>query len=113
MNLDDVMEGWRARDASTFYGVDKTLLHQVLRQDQAKLEKQRRRVRWFMNVVSAFLLVIASLFLAILIDPKDDDVLIVWDYVVGIAGVAAAVVLAGVLFVIRRSQMVREQGFGN
>jgi hypothetical protein len=113
MNLDDVLAAWRSEDVSPLYGVDKTLLHQVLRQEQAKLENQRRRVRWFMNVVSAFLFLTAALFLAIMIDPKDDDVLIVWDYVIGVAGVAAALILAGALSVTRRSQQALEHGFGD
>jgi hypothetical protein len=37
----------------------------------------------------------------------------VWDYVVGVVGVAAALILAGALFTARRSQLAREQGFGD
>src|SRR5262245_35476772 len=111
MNLDDVMGAWRSHDLSPLFGVDKTLLHQVLRQEKARAEKQRRRMQWFMNVVTACLLLTAALFLAIMIDPKDDDVLVVWDYIVGVVGVAAAIGLAGALFVLHRSQRVREQGF--
>jgi hypothetical protein len=111
MNLDDVMGAWRSHDLSPLFGVDKTLLHQVLRQEQARAETQLRRMRWVMNVVAVFLLITAVLFLAIMIDPKDDDVLVVWDYVVGVVGVAAAIVLAGALFALRRSRRRREQGF--
>jgi peptidoglycan/LPS O-acetylase OafA/YrhL len=111
MNLDDVMGAWRSHDLSPLFGVDKTLLHQVLRQEQARTEERLRRIRWFMNVVTVFLFITAALFLAIMIDPKDDDVLVVWDYVVGIVGVAAAIVLAGALSALRRSRRVREQGF--
>jgi uncharacterized BrkB/YihY/UPF0761 family membrane protein len=111
MNLDDVMGAWRSHDLSPLFGVDKTLLHQVLRQEQARAETQLRRMRWVMNVVAVFLLITAALFLAIMIDPKDDDVLVVWDYVVGVVGVAAAIVLAGALFAFRRSRRRREQGF--
>jgi peptidoglycan/LPS O-acetylase OafA/YrhL len=111
MNLDDVMGAWRSHDLSPLFGIDKTLLHQVLRQEQARTEERLRRIRWFMNVVTVFLFITAALFLAIMIDPKDDDVLVVWDYVVGIVGVAAAIVLAGALSALRRSRRVREQGF--
>src|SRR6185436_556805 len=111
MNLDVVMGAWRSHDLSPLFGVDQTLLHQVLRQEQARAEKQLRRMRWFMNVVTVVLLITAALFLAIMIDPKDDDVLVVWDYVVGIVGVVAAIVLAGALFALRRSRRVRDQGF--
>jgi hypothetical protein len=65
---------------------------------------------WFMNVVTVCLFITAALFLAIMIDPKDDDVLVVWDDVVGVVGVAAAIVLASAMFALRRSRRVREQG---
>jgi MFS family permease len=115
MNLDDVIEGWRSQDASTFYGVvDKTRLHQVLRQEQAKLEKKSRwgtRGGYIFGV--APLLISSGLFLAIMFQPNDDDVRVVWDYVVGVAGVTAAIVVAWTLFAHRRSQQAREQGFGD
>jgi hypothetical protein len=117
MNLDDVTEAWRSKDLSQLYGVDKTLLHQVLRQEQAKLEKQRRKTRQFMYVVNTVLLIIAALFFAILIDPNQPPAfsarLVVWDYVVGIVGLAAAVTIAGGLFALRRSRQARELGFGD
>lgn len=117
MNLDDVTAVWRSKDLSQLYGVDKTLLDLMLRQEQAKLEKQRRRARWFVSVMNAFLLITAGLFFAILIDPNQPPVfsarLVVWDYVVGVVGVAATVVLAGTLLVARRSRQAREQGFGD
>ena len=115
MNLDDVIEGWRSQDASTFYGVvDKTRLHQVLRQEQAKLEKKSRwgtRGGYIFGV--APLLISSGLFLAIMFQPNDDDVRVVWDYVVGVAGVTAAIVVAWTLLAHRRSQQAREQGFGD
>jgi predicted membrane metal-binding protein len=117
MNLDDVTEVWRSKDLSQLYGVDKTLIHQMLRHEQAKLEKQRRRARRFVYAVNAVLLIMAALFFAVLIDPNQPPVfsarLVVWDYVVGVVGVAATLVLAGTLFVARRSRQAREQGFGD
>jgi len=117
MNLDDLTEVWRSQDLSPLYAVDKDLLHQVLRQEQAKLEKWLRRTRWFMIVVTAVLLINAALFLAIMIDPHQPPTFsarfIVWDYVVGGVGVAAALTLAGALYVARRSRLAREQGFGD
>jgi MFS family permease len=117
MNLDDLTEVWRSQDLSPLYGVDKDLLHQVLRQEQAKLEKRLRRTRWFMIVVTAFLFINAALFLAIMIDPNQPPTFsarfIVWDYVVGGVGVAAALTVAGALFTARRSRQAREQGFGD
>lgn len=117
MNLDDVMAAWRSQDLSPLYRVDKDLLHQVLRQEQAKLEKQLRRMRWFMYVTNATLFIMAGLFLAIMIDPNQPTTFtarfIVWDYVVAGVGLASAIVLAGTLFTLRRSRLAREQGFGD
>lgn len=117
MNLDDVMKVWRSRDLSPLYGVDEALLHQALRQQQAKLEKLRRRTRRFIYTVNAILFITAALFFVIMIDPNQPQTFsarfIVWDYVVGIVGVAAAVILAGALFAARRSQQALERGFGD
>lgn len=115
MNLDDVIEGWRSQDASTLYGVvDKTRLHEVLRQEQAKLEKLSRRGLWGGYVFGvAPLLVSSGLFLAIMLQPNDGEVRLVWDYVVGVAGVAASIVVAWTLFALRRSQRARDEGFGD
>lgn len=117
MNPDELTKVWRSQDLSPLYGVDKGLLQQMLRQEQAKLEKQRRRARRFMYVVNAVLLIMAGLFFAILIDPNQPATfsarLTVWDYVVGVVGVAAALILGGALFAAGRSQQAREQGFGD
>ena len=117
MNPDELTEVWRSQDLSPLYGVDKSVLHQMLRQEQVKIEKQRRRARWFVYVVNAVLLIMAGLFFAILIDPNQPATfsarLTVWDYVVGVVGVAAALILAGALLAARRSRQAREQGFGD
>ncbi len=114
MNLDEVMEGWRSQDASTFFGMDRTLLHQALRQERAKLEQQSRRGTWGGYVFGvAPLLITSGLLLAIMFQPNYDDVLSVWDYVVGLVGVAASIVVAWALFALRRSQRAHEQGFGD
>ncbi len=47
-----------------------------------------------------------------MIYPRDDDVLIVWDYAVPVVGAAAALVMAGAMYAIRRTQAAREQDFG-
>ena len=117
MKPDELTEIWRSQDLSPLYGVDKSLLHQMLRQEQAKLEKQRRKARWFVYGMNAVLLIIAGLFFAILIDPNQPATfsarLSVWDYVVGVVGVGAALILAGALFAARRSRQAVEQGFGD
>jgi hypothetical protein len=113
MNLDEVMEGWRLQDASTLDGVDQTVLHQVLRQEHAQLEKEQRREIWGGYVASAAMLFIAAATLVTMFQPNDDEVLIVWDYVVGIAAVAGAIIVVWTVFALRRSQQAREQGFGD
>jgi hypothetical protein len=117
MTLDDVTAAWRSQDLSPLYGVDKPLLHQMLRQEQAKLEKQQRRMKRFVYVVSAVLLITAALFFAILIDPNQPATfsarLVVWDYVIGVVGVAAAVTIAAALSALRRSYEARERDFGD
>ena len=52
MNLDDLMAVWRSQDAAPLHGVDKTLLHLALRQDEAKLQKQRRIERWIIYLLA-------------------------------------------------------------
>ena len=111
MNLDDMMEVWRAQDTSPL--VNKTQLHHALRQEQAKLQKLRRRVRWFIYVVSAILFVMAALFLAIMIYPKDYDVLFVWDYAIAVVGVVSALVIGGAIYVTHRALTAREQDYGD
>lgn len=113
MNLDGLTDVWRSQDLSPLYRVDKTALHQMLQQEQVTLEKQARRSRLFMYAVTALLFTMSALFLAIMIDPNDDDVLSVWDYAVGGMGVAASIVLGFALRAMRRLRTGREQGFGD
>ena len=117
MNPDELTQVWRSQDLTPLYGIDKSLLHQMLRQEQTKLEKQRRRARWFMYVTNGVLLIMAALFFAILIDPNQPATfsarLTVWDYVVGVVGVGAAVILGAALFAARRSQQTLDRGFGD
>ena len=57
MNLDDLMAVWRTQDAAPLHDVNKTLLHLALRQDEAKLQKQRRLERWMVYIFGAGVLV--------------------------------------------------------
>lgn len=113
MNLDEVMEIWRSQDLSPLHGVGNTLLQQMLRQEQAKLQKQNRMMRWVGYAGSAILLITTGLFLAIMFEPQYNDVRIVWDYVVGGLGLAAAIVVASTLFALRRSRQTRSRDFGD
>jgi len=113
MNLDEVMEIWRSQDLSPVHGVGNTLLHQMLRQEQAKRRKQNRRMRWVGYAGSAVLLGTTGLFLAIMFEAQYNDVRIVWDYVVGGLGLAAAIVVAWTLFALRRASQARARRFGD
>jgi len=113
VNLDHVIQGWRSQDASTFHGVvDRTRLHQVLRQEQAKLDKQWRRERWVMVGASTLFLFVAGLIFAMVYSSAGAP-LSTWDYVVGVVGAVAAIVLAGALVALLRTRRRREQGFGD
>ena len=69
MNLDDLMEVWRSQDAAPLHGVNETLLRLALRQDEAKLQKQRRMERWIIYVMSAGFVAGMAVFLVIMIYP--------------------------------------------
>ena len=112
MNLDDLMAVWRSQDAAPLHGVDKTLLHLALRQDEAKLQKERRRDRWMVYVFSAGLVAAMAVFLGMMIMSRDRNVMTVWDFVIGIGGAAAALFAGGAIYVGHRAQRRREQRFG-
>ena len=112
MNLDDLMAVWRSQDAAPLHGVDKTLLHLALRQEQAKLQKERRIERWVIYVASAGLVAFMAVFLGMMILARDRKVMTGWDFVIGIGGAAAALVAGGAMYVGHRAQRRREQRFG-
>jgi hypothetical protein len=112
MNLDDLMAVWREQDTAPLHGVNETLLRLALRQDEAKLRAGQRRQKWFVYISLAVLVGFMAIFLAIMIYPYDDDVLSGWDYVVAGVGLAAALILSGMVYAGFRAQAVREQRFG-
>ena len=112
MNLEDLMEVWRSQEAAPLHSVNETLLRLALRQDEAKLRASRRREKWFIYISMAVLVGLMALFLAIMIQPDDDNVLSGWDYAVAVVGMAATLILAGMIHVGFRAQTLREQGFG-
>jgi hypothetical protein len=112
MNLDDLMAVWRSQDVAPLHGVNETLLHLALRQEQAKLQKERRRERWITYVSSAGVVAAMALFLAMMIDARDRNVMTGWDFVIGIGGAAAALLAGGVMYVGHRAEARHEQSFG-
>ncbi len=112
MNLDELTAVWRTQDAAPMHDVNKTLLHLALRQDEAKLQKERRRERWIVYLASAGLVAAMAVFLAMMIYTRDRNVMTVWDYALPIVGTAAALLAGGAMYVNHREQARREQRFG-
>jgi hypothetical protein len=112
MNLDELMAVWKSQDAAPLHDVNKTLLHQALRQDEAKLQKARRRERWIIYVSSAGVVAGMALLLTLMIHARKRFVMAGWDYVMGIGGAAAALLAGGAIYVSHKGQARREQRFG-
>ena len=56
MTLDDVMEVWRSQDVSPLHGVNEAVIRLALRQDEARMQRARRRLRrWFTYVIAALM----------------------------------------------------------
>lgn len=113
MNLDDLMEVWRSQDAAPLHGINETLLRLALRQDEAKLQKERRWEKWISIGMSVFLVGVMVVILALMVYPHDDDVLTGWDYALPIIGAAALLFWPGFLQASDRAQTQREQAFGD
>ncbi len=115
MNLDDLMEVWRSQDTAPLHGVNETLLRLALRQDEAKLQAQRRLESRIIYVMSAGAIAGMAIFFVMIFGMlfyNDDDVIIGWDLAIPIVGAAAALVMSVHLSVTRRAQAQREQRFG-
>jgi hypothetical protein len=115
MNLDELMAVWRTQDAAPLHDMNRTLLHLALRQDEAKLQKARRRERWIIYVVSAGCVAGMAMFLGMLIyflGHRPEKVVSGWDLVMPIVGAIAAAISAGAVYVNHRAQSRREQRFG-
>jgi hypothetical protein len=115
MNLDDLMVVWRSQDAAPLHDVNKTLLHLALRQEEAKLQKARRRERWIIYVFGAGMVAAMAFFLAMMIyfhRHRPERVVTGWDYALAIVGAAAALLAGGAMYIGHRAQTRREQRFG-
>lgn len=112
MNLDELMAVWRSQDAAPLHDVNRTLLHLALRQDDARLQRERRIERWGTYVASAGLAAVMAVFLGMMILTRDRNVMTTWDAAIAVAGAAAAMVAATVIYVNHRRQGRREQHFG-
>lgn len=115
MNLDEWMTVWKSQDAAPQHGVNENLLQQALRQEQAKLEKARRRERLITYASSAFIAVLMVLFFAMMVAfrHRPDKVMTFWDYALPIMGMASALIAASSIYMDHRAQARREQRFGD
>ena len=115
MNLDELMTVWRSQDAAPLHDVNKTLLHLALRQDEAKLHKQRLRDRWILYIFSAGVFVGMVIFFSLLIyfrGHQPGRVVTGWDLALPIVGAIAALISVGAMYRNHRAQSRREQSFG-
>jgi peptidoglycan/LPS O-acetylase OafA/YrhL len=112
MNLDELMSVWQTQDAAPLHDVNKTLLHLALRQDEVKLQRDRRRERWTVYVFSAALLAAMVVFLGMMLAARERKVMTGWDFAIGIGGAAAALLAGAAMYVGHRAQARREQTFG-
>jgi hypothetical protein len=115
MNLDELMTVWRSQDAAPLHDMNKTLLHLALRQDEAKLQKARRRDRWILYVFSTGVIVGMGVFLAMMIyfrAHRPEKAVTGWDLALPIVGAVVAVISVRAMYVNHRAQSRREQSFG-
>ncbi len=112
MNLEDLMAVWRSQDAAPLHGVNDTLLRLALRQDEAKLQSQRRCEQRVVYGMSAFFVAVMALILGVMLYRRDDAVLTNWDLVIPIFGAFAVLLWPAFLRRSHRAQARREQRFG-
>lgn len=116
MNLDDLMTVWKSQNSSPLHGVNEAILRLALQQDETKVQKRRRRERWIIYGIVTLNVVLLAQFLFVMIYRPHKVALSGWDYAIPVAGVvagvAAALLIAGRFYVRQREQAVREQRFG-
>jgi hypothetical protein len=115
MNLDELMTVWRSQDAAPLHDVNKTLLHLALRQDEAKLQKQRRRDRWILYIFGVGVVVGMTIFLSMMIyfrGHRPERVVTSWDLLLPIVGAIVALISVRAMYLSHRTQSRREESFG-
>jgi hypothetical protein len=112
VNLDELIAVWRTQDAAPLHDVNKTLLHQALRQDEVALQKARRRERRLRYATSAFVIGLLTLLLTLMLQPRAGYELTGWDYAMGVGGLVAAMLAGVAIYLDHRAQARREQRFG-
>lgn len=113
MNLDELMTIWKSQDVAPLHDVNQTALRQALREDEARLQKARRRERRIHYTASAFVIGLLALLLTLMIHGHRSYVLTGWDYVMGIGGAASALLAGGLMYSEYRAQTRHEQRSGD
>ena len=111
MNLDEMLDTWRAQDKAPLYGVNQDLLRLVLQHEQADLRLSLHLERWVIYGVNAVLLGFLVFFFVATY--YHNDLRTAWDYVVASVGTLAVLVGGGAFYVSHKRQALRERGFGN
>jgi hypothetical protein len=110
-NLDELIAIWRSQDAVPLHGGDDTVLRRALRQEQAKVQAQRRLQAWVTYVMSAVFVAAMAFFSIIIIYRR--DVMTGWNLAIPVVGAAAALVMGVALYVSRHAQAQRERRYGD
>lgn len=112
MNMNDLMEVWRSQDAAPLHGVNETLLRLALRNDEAKLQAQRRCEQRVAYGMTAFFIAAIAVVVGLMIHGREEGTLTFWDLGIPALGAAAALLWPAFLRRSHRAQARREQDFG-
>lgn len=110
MDFDQMLETWRAQDATPPYGVNRDALWQALQAEEAKVRRVRRRDMWVACISGGGTAVFGGLWLAALIYQHDTPV--VYSIAAGLGFVMVAL-WVGAYLVSRLRQAKGERNFGN
>src|SRR5688572_14419488 len=112
MNFDELMAVWKSQDTAPLRNLNKPLVRQALKQDEARLREARRKERRLRYITSAFVIGLLAILLILMLQTRSRYVMTGLDYVMGIGGMAAALLAGGSMYVSHRRQERREQRFG-
>jgi hypothetical protein len=110
MNLDSALEAWRSQDAAPLYNMNREQLQLALRLEQATVQRQ---LRWEARLsYGAGAMLLAGLAFIFALMRYDDDPRTTGDFIIVLVGVSAVLLWGGALHIGRKTQALRERGFG-
>lgn len=109
MNLDQMMDAWRAQEHKPLYGVNRDLLQLVLQHEQAKVRRSLRLANWTAAIIGVGMALWAAFWLWVLTFKQEP----LRFTVIGTMCVGVLTLWVGALWASRRHQVQRERGFGN